>query len=330
MIRLAHIARLGTVPALALALFASPGASDADAARLKGDVAVSGPVVTLGDLFDGAGEAADVVVQNSPAPGLTDAISLSRLSSIARRNGMDWRNRSGDTKISVQRTGIPVDREELRAVLAESLAPRFSSLTGDAVLEIEFAPGSARVLVAEDEMPSVSVDRFSVDAASGRFVAMVRAPAHDANAPLRRLIGRAYAALDVPVLSGQKTSGDVIRASDLDWKRMPVIRLGQNMITDAGRLVGKTPRNSLRPGRPVRMSDIEEPVLVPKNALVTVSFKTGKMTLTTRGTAMQSGAMGEVIGVLNGRSRRIVQATVTGPGHAEVDNTASLQLVSAE
>lgn len=326
MTRTFRFAMLGTVPALALALLAG----DAEAARLKTDVTVSGPAVTLGDIFDDAGNAAHVVVQDSPAPGLADAISVSRISSLARRNGMDWRNRDGLTQITVKRTGIPVDAEEVRSVLAESLSSRFPALTGASVLEIEFAPGSAPVLVAEDELPSVSVERYNVDTASGRFVAMLRAPAYDTAAPLRRVMGRAYAALDVPVLRDQKTSGDIIRANDIEWRRLPMTRLGQNMITDANRLVGMTPRNGIRPGQPVRVSDVEAPVVVPKNALVTVTFESGTMMLTTRGTAMQGGAVGDIIGVLNSRSRRIIQATVTGPGEAHVGTAGPVQLVAAQ
>jgi flagella basal body P-ring formation protein FlgA len=325
-------AALGKIAALGLTgflAFTLP-AADAEAARLKSDVIVSGSQITLGDIFDEAGAAGSVVIAESPVPGLTDTLSVSRISAVARRNGLDWRNRDGLTHIAVKRTGLPVGTEEVRSVLAEALTSRFPAISGAGVLEVEIAPNSAPILVAEGEFPSVSVDRYSVDAGSGRFVALLRAPANDPAAPVRRVMGRAYPALDVPVLTNQKSGGELIRASDIEWVRVPLTRLGQNMITDMNKLIGMTPRNGIRPGRPIRASDVETPVVVEKSSLVNVTFRSGAMLLSTRGTALNAGAVGETISILNSRSRRTIQAVVTGPGEAEITAPDPVRLVSAQ
>ncbi len=46
--------------------------------------------------------------------------------------------------------------------------------------------------------------------------------------------------------------------------------------------------------------------------------------LTVRGKALESGAVGDVVGVLNIQSNRTVQATVTGPGRVAIIAPAPL------
>ena len=73
------------------------------------------------------------------------------------------------------------------------------------------------------------------------------------------------------------TPGEVIRPGDLDWRRLPAGRLAKNAVIDPANLLGKAPRRAIRPGEPVRATDLREPVLVPKNSLVTLMLETERM-----------------------------------------------------
>jgi flagellar basal body P-ring formation protein FlgA len=50
---------------------------------------------------------------------------------------------------------------------------------------------------------------------------------------------------------------------------------------------------------------------VEKGALVTMIVQTPFMTLSTQGRALDEGAMGDTIRVMNARSRKVVEAQVT-------------------
>lgn len=70
---------------------------------LKADVADADGRVTLGDLFDGAGQASEIVIATRTGPSIVlDATSVQMM---ARRAGLDWSNPQGLRRIIV-RAGV--------------------------------------------------------------------------------------------------------------------------------------------------------------------------------------------------------------------------------
>jgi flagella basal body P-ring formation protein FlgA len=90
--------RTAVLLALCAALAASPAL--AGPVSLKADVADSDGRVTLGDIFDGAGAAADTLVATRTGPTVVlDAVAVRML---ARRAGLDWDNPNGLRRIVVR------------------------------------------------------------------------------------------------------------------------------------------------------------------------------------------------------------------------------------
>jgi flagellar basal body P-ring formation protein FlgA len=57
-----------------------------------------------------------------------------------------------------------------------------------------------------------------------------------------------------------------------------------------------------------------KPDLVLRNEAVTLIYEAPGLMLTIRGKALESGAEGDLVNVLNIQSKRTVQGTVSGPG----------------
>ena len=88
----------------------------AAAAQMLAGGAVAGPVtlkanpvdsdgrVTLGDLFDGAGAASDVVVGTRAGPSIV--FEAGQLQSLARQSGLDWANPSGLRRVVVRNATV--------------------------------------------------------------------------------------------------------------------------------------------------------------------------------------------------------------------------------
>lgn len=119
-----------TICALALAgpAFASQTVS------LKMDTTDADGRITLGDLFDGAGSAADMLV--ATRIGATSVLDAGQVQSIARRAGLDWDNSRGVRRIIV-RQGVDGGGASPGAVRArgnvEVLAYARSLSTGETV-----------------------------------------------------------------------------------------------------------------------------------------------------------------------------------------------------
>lgn len=299
-----------------LALWILFSLSQADAAVLRPSVSVTGDTVTLGDLFDDAGDASDIAVAVAPRPGAPTAISVSRISQVARRNGVVWRNSRGLTRVVVSRTGTPIAPDMVRAELADAIAAQAPAIAAKGILEVVLSSGAERLMVTGEEIPSIAVDRLSFDRRTGRFQAAVRVPADDMSAPVQRVAGHAFPALDIPVLNSRMSPGDTIRETDVEWVRVPATRVSQNILDDDAGLIGYTPRRSLRPGEPIRTSDVEPPRLVEKGSIVNVTYAVANMTLSTRARALEDGALGDIIKVLNQRSHRTIEVQITGTNEA--------------
>lgn len=90
--------RAALLLALAAALAASPAL--AGPVSLKADVADSDGRVTLGDLFDGAGGAGEMLVATRTGP--TVVLDAGAVQMMARRAGLDWSNPNGLRRIVVR------------------------------------------------------------------------------------------------------------------------------------------------------------------------------------------------------------------------------------
>lgn len=89
----------GALAGLASVVWAS-WACAATPVVLKAQTVDDDGVVTLGDLFDGAGEAANVPVASKP--GRSVVLNAAAVQALARRSGLDWPNAQGLRLIAVR------------------------------------------------------------------------------------------------------------------------------------------------------------------------------------------------------------------------------------
>ena len=127
---------LGAVAALMLA-----GAAVAGPVTLKANPVDSDGRVTLGDLFDGAGAAADVMVGTRAGPSIV--FEAGQLQSLARQSGLDWANPAGLRRVVVRNAAV--------APASAPPAPAPASVAGaqPAPAAVTARPQPARTALAE-------------------------------------------------------------------------------------------------------------------------------------------------------------------------------------
>ena len=91
---------------------------------------------------------------------------------------------------------------------------------------------------------------------------------------------------------------------------MSADRIDRNSATSAVQLVGMTPARGLKAGRAIKLGEVRAPLLVTKGALVTMTVNAPGLTLTATGRALDDGAEGEFVRVLNIQSKRTVEGAV--------------------
>lgn len=134
------------------------------------------------------------------------------------------------------------------------------------------------------------------------------------------LSGRYIPLIEVPVLTKRLLSGNIIKPSDITLKPLAEHRLRHNVVFDKSTLVGKAARRVLRPGKPISLHEIEQPVIAEKGDMLQLTYRTAHMEIRTLAEALDDAALGQRIPVRNADSGATLYATVTAPGIAEVHN----------
>ncbi len=294
-------------------------AGTAKLVSLKQDIRINGPFVTLGDIFTQAGEAAHVVLSDAPAPGKRLALEARRLAAFSSNRGLIWKNSARLEHVFIHRASQTITTP----VILDAVTRALEAESSQGTLDIELSDRKLKLNVPTDMDTSIEVRELSYDATSGHFEAIIHAGGDDPESINTHISGRAYEAFDVPTLNRARRSGDIIEASDIEWKRMRQTRVGRTTITDEDYLIGMSLKRQMAPGQPIRKSDVERPVIVNKGALITLVYRSPGITLTAEGRTLSEGGMGDVIRILNTRSNRTVQARVATSHEAIVANLST-------
>lgn len=288
--------------------------SAAAAPMLKPEVTVRDSVIRLGDLFDGVGERAQVAVAAAPPPGSHMVLSSAWLASLAESQHIGWQPASRFDQAVVDRASRDIGTDEISQRLIDALSDR----TPVASAELKLDMPTAHLTVAANDTRPLAVDGLTFDPKSGRFAAFVSVSATNDPAERLRVSGRLLRTAEVPVPARLLAPGETIAASDLTTATLRADRVSPDMLVQASDLVGKAPRHQLRPGEPVRQSDVEVPLVVHRGTLVTILLETPSLRLSAEGKALDDGGMGSVIRVANTKSSRVIDAVVAGPGTVTV------------
>ena len=112
--------------------------------------------------------------------------------------------------------------------------------------------------------------------------------------------------------------GDVIRRSDVVIARRPKLGQVADLVGSVEQAIGSAARRPIAAGEPIRTADLMRPEIVVRNEAVTIMFEIPGIVISLRGKALESGAEGDLVNVVNLQSKRTIQGVVTGPGRVTV------------
>ncbi len=281
--------------------------------HLRAEIIVDGENITLGDLFDMAGDAASVTVAMAPAPGRRLGLEAAQVAALAKRHGLYWANAQGLRRIVVTRASQIIPAARIRAAVAEALSP---ALDGQPV-EIHIYGRLADFHTLPGTSPGIGVEILTLDPETGRFRAQIKVPETAPDSDARVMSGQAHILIPVPVLTRTLSIGSTVMAGDWEWQDTRADRLSRGAVIDPRQIEGMALRRTVRAGLVLRSTDLERPSMVSRGDLVTLSVRRPGMELTATGRALKDGTLDEIIPVRNTSSMRIVDARVTGRGQAD-------------
>lgn len=276
--------------------------NSAQAAEPAAEVALLADVVTVGDVFPGITHDAGYVLSPAPAYGKTMTLSAGDLKRISDAFNLGWQPVSNLTQTSIRRASQDIGADKISAALQSALAQKLDGQKFEAML----TERNMAMHVPENMSAELAVSDLRYDLARGEFSALLTAGSEQ-----KPVTGRLIPVTSVPVLKAQLQKGALITAEDLDYVDVRNSDLGANVLVSADQLIGMTPRRGLGALKPIASSDVTSPVVVKKGEIVTMVLQNSEMTLTTQGKALESGAVGETVRIVNPSSGQSVEGIVT-------------------
>lgn len=109
-----------------------------------------------------------------------------------------------------------------------------------------------------------------------------------------------------------------LTAADLTLARIDIATLPSAPVNDPADAVGKLLRTNVPAASPILAAQLEAPILVHRDQKVLVTLHDGSVTVKTTVVAEQDGRAGDVIALRNPSSQKVIHATVTADGEAEM------------
>jgi len=302
---------------LVLLMLTAPAAAQVTAATspatpsLKRSIAVSSDLVRIGDLIDNPGASARVPIFRAPDLGQTGSVPAARVVEAVRAHGIPAVETRGISEVAVTRLSRVITAKELEGRIASALTGH-SGVGDPKNISVVFEHEPRPIHLDPSPAADLQATRVLYDPRSGRFDITFELPGAARRVPLR-FFGTAVETVEAMVLTRALNRGDVIKTSDVVVERRPKAD-SREAATSLSQTLGLSPRRQLRAGEVLRLSDLMRPDLVQRNEAVTLIYEVPGLVLTVRGKAVESGAQGDTIAVVNLQSKRTVQGTVTAPG----------------
>ncbi len=281
---------------------------------LTGKTLIDGDVVTVGDLFTNAAGNASHVLAPAPRIGSALVLKANDLQRVANAFKLDWKATGAET-VALERNATEISVEEIVAALTQSdLKEQISS---DA--EFKLTNVQAALIVPGQIEPELKIGATTFSSKTDTFTAELALMRGDDVIKTVFLEGLATPMVQVPVLKYTMSSNSPITAQDITEISIPKKQLRSDMLTAKNELIGMTPKRSLQGNQTILRKDINPPIMVKRNDIVTIIYKNGPIVLSAKARALGAGANGETVMMMNTISKKSFEAKVTGPQQAEVN-----------
>jgi len=199
--------------------------------------------VTVGDMFDGAGNLASAPLFLAPAPGTSGLVQIADIRLAASRAGIDDFDDHGANGVEVSRLATTIDAPLLTSLISGVLKTRgvlTDGMTANAIFDSPL--GSLKAAAVADPV-TLADFRYSPD--SSLFAARFELAGVDK--PLD-LTGRIDLMVEAPTLTETLGPGAILSAADIVMQPVPAKFADNGNIAALDQLIGKQLQRQSRAG----------------------------------------------------------------------------------
>jgi flagella basal body P-ring formation protein FlgA len=321
--RLPLVALLTLMGLTAPAVPAAAQSLEAAGPILKASATVMGDIVRIGDLVDNAGAVADVPIFRAPDLGQTGSVPAASVIEAVRGHHILGLDSRGLSEVAVTHAARAITAKDVEARILLALAGKYG-LPDQSSLAVVFDNDVRTFVVEPGATDELAVSHLTYEPRTTRFDVVFELPG---SAVARRLplhfTGSLSETFEAVVPTHEIAQGQVLKVSDLAVERRPKAGSSSTVLTTIEQAQGLSAKHSLKAGQIVHQTDVAKPELVGRGETVTILFQVPGITLTIIGKAVEPGALGDVISVINVQSKHTLQATVIGAGRVSVSGSTA-------
>lgn len=207
-----------------------------------------------------------------------------------------------------------VAREDVAKAVATALANRGAAEKVDVVVY-----SASPVLYSANAPLKVAIQALTFDSKSHKWHANMHIISNQKTVSVTPVQGRYEAVLSVPVLTRKTANTDIITDADITMMDVPERLVRKDTVINSYDILGKSPKRSISPNRPIRLTEVNLPAIVKKGSSVEIKYSAPFMNIRTIGQALEDGSLGSVVRVKNMDSDRAISARVVSVGTVETN-----------
>ncbi|WND01677.1 flagellar basal body P-ring formation chaperone FlgA [Temperatibacter marinus] len=267
----------------------------------------------------------DKIIMKSPKPGQVKKVSSYELERIAKTNNVNWSKPDYTFRMTISRIGLELSQDDVQPLIDSAIHNEI----GEENIRIQlFGFGQNIMIPTTRSLDEVQINNLKLNQRRDNFSLTLLIPEGENAFKQKRVNGRVDVMTKIPVLSAALLKGEVIRQEDITWKEVKNNSIRDRYIISDRELIGMSPVRTLRPNQPIQTSSIQRPQIIKKGDLISVTLKTGPLTISMTAKAMEDGARGETIIIQNTRSKKTFEAIVHGVNSVRVQPNRPLKLAS--
>ena len=220
-------------------------------------------------------------------------------------------------------TAFNANAEDLLIVredeIAEAIKEEFVEQGMEETADLEFFGGQTFFQIEDARTAKILVSDLKTDELQNKFSCKVEIFADGKAYAKTEVQGKYYVLGEVYVPARNINKGEVITEDMLKTIRIRMNRIKPANVIDKDKLINKETKKSLKEGKVVNARDIGNKILIRRNDIVTIVYKTDKMQITAKVQAMSDGAKGEKIEVMNTKSKKVLFAEVIDANTVEIE-----------
>jgi flagella basal body P-ring formation protein FlgA len=120
-----------------------------------------------------------------------------------------------------------------------------------------------------------------------------------------------------PVASRNLDRGEIISSADISPEVVNISQLRHGQLNDYDSILGKEIKRPITQGEAFRSAALDAPMVIKRGDIVNIEIQAGAISVSSQGTAMSHGRVGDRIRVRNSQSDRIVNAQVIASGKVQ-------------